>query len=396
MNRQIKVIADANIPFLSGVLEPYAEVQYLSPAEIHRENVRGKDALLIRTRTKCNAQLLDGSSIKFIGTATIGYDHIDTKYCESKHIRWIYAPGCNSSSVTQYIASALLTIARRKDIDLSEMTIGIVGVGNVGRKVATLAQSLGMRVCLNDPPRMRAEGKGGFVRLDELKDESDVISFHVPLIKDGLDKTYHMADELFFAKLGRKTILLNTSRGPVVKTCALKDAIKNGTIDTCVLDVWENEPDIDQELLNMVDLATPHIAGYSADGKANGAAICVREINSFFNLGIDKNWYPSEIPSPSQSREFFLNCRGKTNQEIISEAVLATYSIVRDDEVFRKSVGTFERQRNNYPVRREFPFYQITLLHGNRDIGQTLRDLGFKVVRNESKTFRDKSGGHNE
>jgi len=202
-----------------------------------------------------------------------------------------------------------------------------------------------------------------------------------------------MADELFFAKLGRKTILLNTSRGPVVKTCALKDAIKNGTIDTCVLDVWENEPDIDQELLNMVDLATPHIAGYSADGKANGAAICVREISSFFNLGIDKNWYPSEIPSPSHSRELVLDCRGKTNQEIISEAVLATYSIIRDDEILRKSVTTFERQRNNYPVRREFPFYQITLVHGNEDLRQTLSDIGFQNLRHKSKI---KLGSHNE
>jgi erythronate-4-phosphate dehydrogenase len=150
MKRRIKVIADANIPFLSGALEPYAEVRYLPSSDIHQENIRGGDALFIRTRTRCGPQLLDGSHVRFIATASIGFDHIDTRYCESRHIKWVHAPGCNSWSVTQYVASALLTVARMKNFDLSRMTIGIVGVGNVGRKVAGLAQSLGLRVVLND------------------------------------------------------------------------------------------------------------------------------------------------------------------------------------------------------------------------------------------------------
>jgi len=392
MKRQIKVIADANIPFLPGVLDPYAEVRYLPSSEIHRESIRGSDALFIRTRTRCGPQLLDGSGIKFIATASIGFDHIDTHYCESRHITWVHAPGCNSWSVTQYVASALLTVARTKNFDLSRMTIGIVGVGNVGRKVAGLAQSLGLRVFLNDPPRMRTEGRDGFVDLDELMTESDIISFHVPLIHDGVDKTQHMADESFFAKLGHKAVLLNTSRGPVVETRALKDALRKGNIDACVLDVWENEPDIDRELLDAVDIATPHIAGYSADGKANGTAVCVREMNSFFHLGMDENWYPAEIPSPSDSRDLVLDCRGKKKPEIISEAVLATYSVLRDDETLRESVATFERQRNGYPVRREFPFYRVTLLHGSEDIRRTLADLGFSGSETDPQISQNEPG----
>ena len=229
MNDRIRIVADANIPFLRGVLEPYADVRYLPAAEIRPESIRGTDALLIRTRTKCDARLLKGSRIVFIGTATIGYDHIDTAYCEAHGIRWVHAPGCNSSSVAQYVASALLTVARTKSLDLGRTTIGIVGVGHVGGKVSRLARSLGMRVLLNDPPRMRAEGRSGFVDLDALLDESDIITFHVPLTREGMDATHHLADERLFAQAEAEgPSFLNTSRGPVHETRALKAAIKAG------------------------------------------------------------------------------------------------------------------------------------------------------------------------
>jgi erythronate-4-phosphate dehydrogenase len=381
MNRPIRVAADASIPFLAGELESFVDIQYYSASEIQRETIKERDALLIRSRTKCDAQILEGSNIRFVGTATTGYDHIDTSYCEAKGIKWSYAPGCNASSVVQYLASALLTIARTKHIELKKMTIGIVGVGNIGRKAARLARTLDMRVLLHDPPRMRAEGTDGFVELSELIDKSNIISFHVPLNEEGIDKTYHMADASFFARLNHSAILLNTSRGHVIETNALKTAIKDGIINVCILDVWENEPEIDRELLNMVDIATPHIAGYSAEGKANGTAVCVREISSFFALGTKKNWYPREIPLPDKPREITLDSRGKPNQELITEAVLATYSIHRDDQSLRKSVGTFEKQREDYPIRREFPFYQVTLLNGNEDARQKLRHLGFENVQ---------------
>ena len=223
---KIKVVADNNIPFLKGVLEPYVDICYLNPSEIFNNNVKDVDALIIRTRTICNKKLLEGTKIKFIATATIGFDHIDIEYCKNNNITWINAPGCNSSSVMQYIASALVTISKKKGINLSKSAIGIIGVGNVGSKVANLSRSLGMKVLLNDPPRMREERNTDFIEIDELIAESNIISFHVPLTKQGIYKTYHMFDEKFVSKINKGKILLNTSRGSVVKTAVLKNALK--------------------------------------------------------------------------------------------------------------------------------------------------------------------------
>ncbi|MCW9066240.1 MAG: 4-phosphoerythronate dehydrogenase, partial [Ignavibacteriaceae bacterium] len=275
MVNKIKIIADNKIPFLKGVLEPFTEIEYHKGSEITKKIVRDADALLIRTRTKCNKELLLDTKIKFIGTATIGIDHIDTAFCESKGIKWINAPGCNSSSVQQYLASALLTLSKLKNFEFSKMTIGIVGVGNVGSKVEMIANILGLKVLLNDPPRERIEGREKFVSLDRLIEQSDIITFHVPLNLNGIDKTFHLADAELFKKFNKSKILINTSRGEVIETAALKEAISDGNVTASVLDVWENEPNIDLELLKMVDIATPHIAGYSADGKANGTSVCV-------------------------------------------------------------------------------------------------------------------------
>ena len=378
--KKTKIVADNKIPFLKGVLEPFAEVEYLAPGEITKTAVKNADALFVRTRTKCDANLLDGSNVKFIATATIGFDHIDAKYCDARNIKWISAPGCNSSSVMQYIASALLTLAETKNLLLSDLAIGIVGVGNVGSKVAKVAKAFGMKVLLNDPPRARAEGNQGFVDLDELISRSDIITFHVPLNKDGRDKTFHLADESFFGKFNREKIIINTSRGEVVETTALKNAINNKVVKACVLDVWENEPDIDRELLSRVDIATPHIAGYSADGKANGTAVCVRAINSFFNFGIDPKWYPLELPQAESSKLMMIDCADKSEQQIFSEAVFHTYKILDDDGRLRSSVETFEKQRGSYPVRREFPFYSIEWKNCRMEIVNRLAELGFNIL----------------
>ncbi|MFA7229117.1 MAG: 4-phosphoerythronate dehydrogenase PdxB [Melioribacteraceae bacterium] len=383
MNGKIKIVADSKIPLLQGVLEPFADIIYLPPSDIVNANIKDADALIIRTRTKCNAGLLDGTKVKFIATATIGYDHIDTAYCDSKKIKWINAPGCNSSSVMQYAASALMTLASIKKINLSGMTIGIVGVGNVGSKVARLSEALGLKVLLNDPPRERAEGKGKFVSFDKLMKESDVITFHVPLIKDGIDKTFHLADEIFFESLEQGKILFNTSRGEVVETIAVKNALKNKKLSSAVIDVWENEPDIDPELLNLAEIATPHIAGYSADGKANGTAACVRALNSFFDMGIETDWYPASVPAPAGPGELTFDCNGKPNQEILAEIILSTYYVKNDDELLRNSIVTFEKQRNEYPVRREFPFYKLRLMNGNEELNSVLRELGFNLINNQ-------------
>ncbi len=377
MNNKIKIIADDKIPFLKGVLEPFASIQYLNYTQINNEVLKDVDALIIRTRTKCNADLLDGTNVKFIATATIGFDHIDTNYCEEKNIKWVNAPGCNSSSVLQYFALALLNLADKKNILLKEKTLGIIGVGNVGKKIEKFAHTIGMNVLLNDPPRERTEGSNNFVSLDYLIQNADIITFHVPLNKDGIDKTYHLADESFFEKFNSQKILINTSRGEGIKTEALKNAVKQKKISSLILDVWENEPQIDNKLLNLTDIATPHIAGYSADGKANGTAVCVNELNKFFNLGLNENWYPEEIPLPNNSSQIIVDCKNKSFQQIIFELVNHTYKIFDDDNRLRKSTETFEQQRANYPVRREFNFYKVKLLNENEELEKIIKQLGF-------------------
>jgi len=374
----LRIVADDKIPFLKGVLEPFAEVTYLPGNQINRTNIMGSDALLVRTRTRCNSELLAGTPVKYIGTATIGFDHIDTAFCEENNIKWISAPGCNSSSVQQYIAAALLRISAESGLSLKGKTIGIIGVGNVGSKVQKLANVLGMNVLLNDPPRERREGKNNFVGLDQLLIESDIITLHVPLNMDGEDRTFHMFNNEVFYKVKRRCWLINSSRGEVVETEALKNALSGERIEGAVLDVWEREPEIDIPLMHMAFLATPHIAGYSADGKANGTAMIVKNLCESFNIPL-AGWYPSEVPG-TQDPVLAIDCTGKTSEEIVRKAVNHTYNIVEDDVRLRFDPSRFEIERENYPVRREFSYYSINLKDGNEEAEKLLRDLGFKVI----------------
>jgi erythronate-4-phosphate dehydrogenase len=373
----MKVIVDDKIPYIKGALEPYAEVIYMPGNKTTAELVKDADAIITRTRTNCNEKLLAGSSVKFIATATIGFDHIDTEYCERANIEWTNAPGCNSSSVEQYIASALMVIAEKKGFTLSEKTIGIVGVGNVGKKVARIAEIFGMKVLLNDPPRARAESPNNFVKLNEILEKADIITLHVPLYYEGIDKTFHLADESFFLKASKKPLFINSCRGEVVKTSALKSALIKGLVSGAVIDCWENEPYIDTELLDLTDLGTPHIAGYSKDGKANGTSMSVQAFSRFFGLGID-DWKCKDVELPEKTT-ISLNGKDKTEQQILCEAILATYDIRQDDRHLRKSVETFERQRGDYPVRREFPVFEINAYGINEETLNKLRKLGFKV-----------------
>ncbi len=374
----IRIVADDKIPFLKGVLEPYAEINYLPGNEINGGHLAQADALLIRTRTKCTPALLNNSTIRFIATATIGFDHIDTQYCDSNNIIWTNAPGCNSSSVQQYIATALLKIASEFRFDLKDKTIGIVGVGNVGSKIEKFARLIGMKVLLCDPPRQRVEGDAAFVTLDKLLKKADLITLHVPLNIVGEDTTYHLFDEKIFKKMKKGAWFLNSSRGEVVETSSLKTALESGKISGTVLDVWENEPDIDTELMGNAFISTPHIAGYSTDGKANGTAIVVNALSAFFDLPL-KNWYPENVPSPAVP-VIEIDCTDKSTQEIIREAVHHTYSINEDDTSLRFSPADFEKQRGNYRLRREFRAYWVKLENGNEIVLNMLQQLGFQIV----------------
>jgi len=318
--------------------------------------------------------------VKFIASATIGFDHIDTAYCKRNDIFWTNAPGCNSSSVQQYIASALITLSHQKGFDLRNKSLGVIGVGNVGSKVVRLAEQLEMNVYLNDPPRQRKEGSCQFISLEGIIRECDIISLHVPLNLDGIDKTSQMIDDSFLGKVSKDTIIINSSRGEVVHTTALKNALKSGLVSAAVLDVWENEPLIDAELLHLADVATPHIAGYSADGKANGTMMSVRALSKFFRLGID-NWVPNDIPEPPE-KNILVNCNDKSDDMIVQEVILATYQILEDDRRLRESASTFEQQRGEYPLRREFHAYHVILSETRPEVQRRLKRLRFKVEIN--------------
>lgn len=374
----MKVVVDKKIPFLKGVLEPHADVVYLEGRDITKRDVQDADALITRTRTKCNNALLGGTKVRFIASATIGFDHIDTAFCKANNITWTNAAGCNSSSVKQYIAAALIHLAEELKFEFAEKTIGIVGVGNVGSKIAALCKTLGMKVLLNDPPRERREGPGAFVGLDTIIERSDIITLHVPLNRDGEDKTLHMVDATFLGRLRKHQILINSSRGEVVDGNALKTCLKEKKIAECVLDVWEHEPGIDTELLGLVEIGTPHIAGYSADGKANGTAMSVQALSRFFGLTLN-DWFPDSVPLPAMTR-LEVDCSKLREQDIVGELIRRTYDILADDARLRLSPPTFENQRGEYPLRREFPVYTARLMNGSDSVRATIQELGFKLA----------------
>ena len=378
IKNRINIIADVNIPFLKGVFEAFADIKYLNYQDITKNTIKDADALIIRTRTKCDELLLEKTNVKLITTATIGHDHIDKNYCKLKGIEWISAPGCNSNSVLQYVLSALFYLVDKENYDLQDKTIGIIGVGNVGIKVQRAAENLGLKVLLNDPPRERKEGKTNFVSLDKITSECDIITFHVPLNYSGIYKTFHLANEYFFKSLKKKPILINTSRGEVIPTESLKFALENKLISHLVLDVWENEPKIDLSLMNMCSIATPHIAGYSVEGKANGTAVCVNAINDFFKLGLVKNWYPTNLPL-LDNNEIFIDGSNKFEQKIISNILLRAYNIIEDDKRLRISPSKFEELRANYQVRREYSYFNLVLTNSNSTVINKIKQFKFNV-----------------
>jgi erythronate-4-phosphate dehydrogenase len=367
----MKIVADNKIPFLKGLLEPYAEVTYLSAKELTKENIADADALLIRTRTQCDRDLLEGTNVRFIGTAAIGFDHIDTDYCEVKNIRWVNAPGCNAKAVAQYVSSCLIAFSRKYNFHLSEKTIGIVGVGQVGQKVERCCRLLGMNVLLNDPPRARNEGEKNFISMERILSECDIITFHPVLEKEGPDKTFHMVDGTFFSKLKKPIFLINTARGPVVDTEALKQAIDEGKVIDCALDCWENEPDIDRELLDKSLIATPHIAGYSSDGKANATRTVVEQLAQFFQLDMPK--VALELNTPEEP---VLKIHKNTPRKI-ETALLYAYDPLKDTDTLKKDPDKFEEIRSTYVFRREYRAFRV--LNLNEADAELLRAFGFQT-----------------
>ncbi len=349
----MKIVIDRAIPFLEGVLEPWAETVYCAGSAIDPDTVRDADALIVRTRTRCNEQLLSGSRVRFIATATIGFDHIDTAWCAAHGIEVSTAAGCNARGVLQWVAAALVWLSRRQGWRPADRTLGVIGVGHVGSLVAEYAAAWGFRVLCCDPPREACDrffelsGQAAlshertsrkrldFFPLEQVAREADLLTFHTPLDAS----TRHMVDERLLRSMRPEAVVLNTSRGEVADTAAL---LASG--HPCLLDVWEHEPQIDRALLDRALLATPHIAGYSEQGKANATALSVRALACRFGLPLTE-WYPPQVrpsePRPIAWQEFCGTIDDRFGIEAQSRALK-----IRPE--------AFETMRDNYVYRREY------------------------------------------
>lgn len=336
-NSNIRLVIEKNIPYVAGLLDDYATVRYLAPEQIDNKVLRSTDGMMIRTRTRCTEELLRKSEVKMIATATIGTDHIDTDYCRDHSITVVNAPGCNAPAVAQYVFATLLQVINRP---LRSYTIGIVGVGHVGSIVERWARAFEMNVLVCDPLRRQAEGGDQWVDLDTIAAKADIVTFHTPLTRNGEHATYHMADETFFDKLGRAPIIINSARGEVADTQALIAARKAGKVSGMIIDCWEGEPAIDRELLAMADIATPHIAGYSQEGKIRASQIALDAMSTFFmmpRVTIDQPLPPAAAKS--------VNIQG----------ILGSYDPMPEVRALKARPDDFEAIRNHYPLRHEAP-----------------------------------------
>ncbi len=377
----MKIVADENIPYVKKCFSSLGEVVTISGRKIGNDVVRDADALLVRSITKVDKILLAGSGVKFVATATIGTEHIDQDYLAQNNIGFASAPGSNANSVAEYIVSALLNLADKYSFDPANKSIGIVGVGNVGGKVEQKAKAMGMKVFLNDPPLERQTHDAKYLPLPDLFD-CDIITMHTPLTSQGMDNTYHLANEKFFNSLKDGAIFINSSRGGVTDTQALKKALTADKVKAAVLDVWEGEPSIDIELMKMVDFATPHIAGYSYDGKVAGMIMIYDSLCEHFGVKA-KNTIDDFLPDPHVS-EIKIDCTGKN---ILLETVNQLYDIKKDDAKLRSIADEpveeqgrfFDGLRKNYHIRREFQNTEIILPKSLSSIGKILAGIGFKI-----------------
>lgn len=335
----MKIIVEKNIPYINGVLEKYADVTYLPYSEITKDTVHDADVLLVRTRTRCDESLLTGSRCRFIGTATIGVDHIDMDYCLSQGIMVRNAPGCNAPAVAQYVMSSIGYWMKKEYIyNTGGLTLGVVGVGHVGSIVARWAKQLGFNVLLCDPPLRRATGSADYVPLSKLMQAADIITFHTPLTHSGIDSTYHLAGRPFITALQNCRLLINSARGEIVDNVALAECMHDSPIRDVVLDCWEDEPNISKELLEKAFIATPHIAGYSSQGKLRATAMLLEALAEQYGW----NFEIPQVDTPRNGAEY-----------VTLDAVMASYNPLVDTEMLKSDPSSFESIRNTYPLRSE-------------------------------------------
>lgn len=334
-----RLIIESHVPCIPDGLAGYFDIVRLAPGEFTPEAVADADAMIVRTRTRCDASLLAGSKVKFIATATIGTDHIDLPWCAANGITVASAPGCNAPAVAQYVFASLLTLFPD---GLAGKTLGVVGVGHVGRIVVDWGRQLGMRVLMCDPPRAGKESDFNHTELEALLPQADAVTFHVPLTADGPCATYHLADSRTLAMMRQGAVLINSARGEVVDNGALADAIEAGRIKG-VIDCWENEPEISRRLLQLVSIASPHIAGYSLNGKIRATSMAVNALCAFFDVDYRMR---ADIPAGAAER-------------VTPTSITSSYDPMTDTAALRDAAAMpgfgarFESLRNNYNLRAE-------------------------------------------
>ena len=373
----MKIIVDENIAFGKEAFEQFGEVVLISGRDISNAHLKDSDALIVRSITNVNQELLNGTKIKFVGTATIGTDHIDVDYLEKSNIAFASAAGSNSHAVTEYVFSAITHLVNKHKIKLEDLSIGVIGYGNIGTKVCAVAEALGLRVLKNDPPVERKTGRKDFYKLEEAL-SCDIVTLHVPLNNGGADNTYHMLNDKNISLINERTILINSSRGPVIDNKVLKEKLLIKKDILTVLDVWEKEPDYDAELMNLVELATPHIAGYSFEGKVNGTVMVYKALCEFLN--VLPTWKP-ELPVVSNNQ---IDIDGnETTEKMLSNIFNKSYKISDDDKLLREGSllpvkeksNHFDSLRKNYRFRRELNNYTVNLKNKNDRALKVINEL---------------------
>ncbi len=377
---KLKIVADENIPFVEDAFCEFGEVITFQGRSIDREKLLEADILLVRSVTKVNRELLDGTQVKFVGTATIGVDHIDRNYLNEAGIGFASAVGCNASSVAEYVISSILTLQNKgkiKDFPI----LGIIGAGNVGSELFKRAEGMGIKTILNDPPKKRLTECDIYRSLDELLQKADIISIHVPLNLSGEDSTYHLVNQDFLQMMKPQATLINSSRGDVVDERALLQSREHKNIPAnLILDVWHNEPQINFNLVDACDIATPHIAGYSWDGKVRGTELIHDAAAAFFFR--ESKWHGRDLINNEVIQPLRVN---KGNA--LYEAVSSVYNILEDDSNFRVNKDlqkeerskAFDALRKNYRRRLEFSHFSVEAESAERVERDSLSALGFSV-----------------
>lgn len=375
------IAIDCALPFWKESFESLGEVRPFSGKDLKPEDIRDADALIVRTVTQVNASLLEGSSVRFVGAASAGMDHVDREYLEKKGIHFTWAAGCNADAVSEYILAALHLVASRRNWNLQEKSLAVIGVGNVGSRVARKARNLGMKVFLCDPPLKDLTGDPQYESIENVL-KADILTFHVPLATTGPYPTYHMLNRDLLSRLSPEQYLINSSRGDVFDSQELKSYLRKGKILGTVLDVWEGEPFIDYSLLELADIGTPHVAGTTLDGKIKAVEMMRDALCRFWGYPIPENnesFYPkAQRVHPAHETE---------RQNAMASVLHQVYNIEKDDADLRALAGIpakqsaegFEQLRTKHLLRPEFPHYLVGLNEHQKDLAGTFAGIGFKL-----------------